>query len=161
MNDKFDTPMISAALFYPRKLDRTDLPEGARDLDVEVAPDVTIGCRFFEAAEQAPTILFFHGNGEIVADYDEIGPGYTQCGVNFLVADYRGYGWSDGSPSPKTMMADARVVFIGEAPGRDEKIKEVGNGQNLNTELILSLQPEAIIAFCGPANMSSIQVQLA
>ena len=47
----------------------------------------------------APSILFFHGNGEIVADYDDLGPLYNRMGINFLAADYRGYGRSTGRPT--------------------------------------------------------------
>ena len=49
--------------------------------------------------EERPTILFFYGNGETAADYDNIAPIYNQVGLNFFVADYRGYGQSGGSPS--------------------------------------------------------------
>ena len=39
-----------------------------------MADDVVLGARFHPAAATAATILFFHGNGEIVADYDELAP---------------------------------------------------------------------------------------
>jgi len=103
-------PEVQRVLFRPRTAARTPLPPGATDIDVAVAPDVLIGCRLFTADKTAPTILFFHGNGEIVADYDDIGPLYMQVGLNFLVADYRGYGWSGGSPSFANLLADSHVL---------------------------------------------------
>ena len=59
----------------------------------------------------APTILFFHGNGEIAADYADVGPLLNDRGISLLVAEYRGYGRSGGSPTVAAMMADARAVF--------------------------------------------------
>ncbi len=106
-----DRPEILRFLFHPRTTARTTPPERTMDFDVPVAPDATIGCRLFTAEKDAPIILFFHGNGEIVADYDDIGPYYQQQGLNFLVTDYRGYGWSTGSPTSSTMLTDARTLY--------------------------------------------------
>jgi fermentation-respiration switch protein FrsA (DUF1100 family) len=59
----------------------------------------------------APNLLFFHGNGEIVADYDEMGPLYNRMGINFLAVDYRGYGRSTGEPTITAMMRDCHLIF--------------------------------------------------
>ncbi|MCK7515883.1 MAG: lysophospholipase [Desulfobacterales bacterium] len=56
-------------------------------------------------------ILFFHGNGEIVDDYDDLGPFYNRLGINFLAVDYRGYGNSTGKPTTSAMLADCHVIF--------------------------------------------------
>ena len=61
--------------------------------------------------ESSPNILFFHGNGEIVADYDEMGPMYNGMGINFLPVDYRGYGRSTGKPTVTAMMRDCHTIF--------------------------------------------------
>jgi len=106
-----DRPDILQVLFHPRNAARTPLPAGALDIDVAITPEVTIGCRLFAADKAAPVILFFHGNGEIVADYDAIGPAYQQLNLNFLVTDFRGYGWSTGSPTASTLLADARILY--------------------------------------------------
>jgi pimeloyl-ACP methyl ester carboxylesterase len=106
-----DRPEVQRVLFHPRTAERTSLPAGAEDIDIEVEPGVVIGCRFFSAGKDKPTILFFHGNGEIVADYDEIGPEYVRYGLNVLVTDYRGYGWSDGVPSFSTLLADSHILY--------------------------------------------------
>jgi pimeloyl-ACP methyl ester carboxylesterase len=70
-----------------------------------------VHARFHLAGKEHPNILFFHGNGEIVSDYDAIGPFYTKFGMNFLVADYRGYGRSTGTPTVSTMLHDSHRVF--------------------------------------------------
>lgn len=106
-----DAPEIRQHLFYPRTSTKTDPPAGAVNIDVEVEPGITIGCRLFTADKQAPTILYFHGNGEIVPDYDDIGPLYAQHNINLLVTDFRGYGWSNGTPSATSLLADSRVLY--------------------------------------------------
>ena len=104
-----DRPEISMNSFYPRR-NRTPLPEGAADYAVPVAEGITLSCRFFPVGAAQPTILFFYGNGETAADYDNIAPIYNQVGVNFFVADYRGYGQSGGLPTFSAMLADAHRV---------------------------------------------------
>jgi len=106
-----DRPEILQAIFYPRQTGRNTAPAGAQDLDLIMADGVTIGCRLFTADSKAPLILFFHGNGETVPDYDDIGPLYADRQINFLVADYRGYGWSGGSPSVGDMLRDGRTIY--------------------------------------------------
>lgn len=108
-----DRPEVLQVLFHPRSTARTQPPAGATDIDITVAPEVTIGNRLYGDVKDAPVLLYFHGNGEVVADYDEIGPMYTQVGLNVLVTDYRGYGWSDGSPTSSNMLADARTLYTG------------------------------------------------
>ena len=76
-----------------------------------MADNVVVGARFHPAAATAPTILFFHGNGEIVADYDELAPFYQRQGVNFFPVDYRGYGRSTGDPTVSAMMRDCHEIF--------------------------------------------------
>ena len=109
----FDKPEILSLLFYPRREGVPFRSEKARlqDLEIPVDDNVTIGARFYSAEKAAPTILFFHGNGEIVSDYDEIGPLYVKRRMNFLPVDYRGYGSSTGEPTVTFMMRDCHVLF--------------------------------------------------
>ncbi len=104
-----DRPEISRNAFYPRR-NWTATPSGAQDFAIPVADDISLSCRFFPVAQGQPTILFFYGNGETAADYDNIAPIYNQVGVNFFVADYRGYGNSGGLPTFSAMVADAHLV---------------------------------------------------
>ena len=107
-----DRPEILMFLFHPRpEPPQAAGSEAARDVLIPVAEKIHIGARFHMAATEASNILFFHGNGEIVADYDDLGPLYKQAGINFLAVDYRGYGRSTGQPSVSAMMQDCHVVF--------------------------------------------------
>ena len=105
-----DRSDISQNSFYPqRKWSPT--PSGAQDHTVEVAAGISLSCRFFPYSPDRPTVLFFYGNGETVADYDHIAPIYNQVHLNFFVADYRGYGQSGGTPSFCAMQSDAHLVL--------------------------------------------------
>lgn len=109
---KFDRPEILRMLFHPRP----DWPisEGGRegkDFLIPVETDVVVGGRLHVSGKSKPNILFFHGNGEIVADYDDIGRLYVRKGLNFLPVDYRGYGHSTGTPTITNMMRDAHVIY--------------------------------------------------
>ena len=107
-----DVPEVLLRLFHPRpELSFSGAQPEARDLLIPVADNVAVGARFHPAAATAPTILFFHGNGEIVADYDELAPFYPRQGVNFFPVDYRGYGRSTGAPTVSAMMRDCHTVL--------------------------------------------------
>ncbi len=99
-------------IFYPRKYSTTP-PPNTTDHFVPVEKGVSISCRFYVHRRDSPSILFFHGNGEVVSDYDDIAPFYTQLGINLFVADYRGYGASSGVPTFSSMIADAHTIFNG------------------------------------------------
>ena len=105
-----DRPEISGMMFYPR-WDWYPPPPGATDHSVPVDVGVQVVCRFYPHDKGSPSILFFHGNGEVVCDYDDSGPIYNRFGLNLFVADYRDYGSSTGQPSFSTMIADSRLVF--------------------------------------------------
>ncbi len=115
-----DRPEVLRFLFHPRPevegalrrpLDEAMEVPGVGDALVPVEGDIVVGARFHLTDRQAATILFFHGNGEIAADYDDLGPITNRAGLNFIVADYRGYGRSNGRPTVAAMMRDSRTVF--------------------------------------------------
>ena len=109
---ELDRPEILMFLFHPR-------PEGGsagsdasfHEVLIPVDKDVMVGGRFYLMDKEAVNILFFHGNGEIVADYEDMAPLYTRMGINFLPMDYRGYGRSTGNPTVTFMMRDCHVIF--------------------------------------------------
>ncbi|MCG9969634.1 lysophospholipase [Pelotomaculum terephthalicicum JT] len=105
-----DLPPILNLIFYPRK-DFSPCPENAFDLDVPVDKDISVSIRFYTGGVNQPWILYFHGNGEVVSDYDEIAPAYNDLGLNIVVADYRGYGASGGTPSFTNACNDAKSIF--------------------------------------------------
>jgi alpha-beta hydrolase superfamily lysophospholipase len=105
-----DRPELLVYVFYPRE-DKSPCPRYAFDIPVPVDENVAVVCRFFQGNEQWPWILYFHGNGEIVSDYDELAPFFFKRNLNLAVADYRGYGTSGGEPTFAHIVSDARDIF--------------------------------------------------
>lgn len=109
---KLDRPEILAAIFHPIKENSPCSVPDSQDLDIEAgAPGVVLGCRFYGSDPDGANILYFHGNGETVGDYDQVAPLYLAAGLNLMVASYRGYGWSSGKPTVSALLDDCGVVF--------------------------------------------------
>jgi len=109
---RLDRPEILMLLFHPRPEWATPEPvPGCHDVMIPVEKGVTLGAKFHLSKAGHPAILFFHGNGEIAADYNDLGQLYRRMGMHFLAVDYRGYGRSQGSPTITSMMRDCHVVF--------------------------------------------------
>jgi pimeloyl-ACP methyl ester carboxylesterase len=110
--NKLDQPEVLKTIFHPRKDPQTGpLPPNAVDHGIAIDEGIRLHSRIHLAGKDDPNILFFHGNGEIVSDYDMIGPLYTKYAMNFMVVDYRGYGISSGDPSVTSMIRDSHAVF--------------------------------------------------
>jgi len=105
-----DRPDIISAVFYPRPDLALAPSEGSQDLHIPVEEGVSLMARVHQGPAQGANIIFFHGNGEIVSDYDQLGPMYTQMGLTFIPVDYRGYGQSSGSPGISSMIRDSHTV---------------------------------------------------
>ena len=107
-----DRPEIRMLLFHPRpEWASPESVPGCHDVAVPLEEGLTLGAKFHLTEAGAPAILFFHGNGEIAADYNDLGQLYRRMGMHFLVFDYRGYGRSGGSPTITNMMRDCHGVF--------------------------------------------------
>lgn len=99
---------VSAQIFFPRP-DRSPTPRGATDHLVEVGGGVSIAARRYEVDPHGPTIVYFHGNGEVIGDHDGIAPLYHSIGMNLFVFEFRGYGRSTGSPTIEHLVTDGAV----------------------------------------------------
>ncbi|MGC4122179.1 MAG: alpha/beta fold hydrolase [Myxococcales bacterium] len=69
--------------------------------------------RWHHGADTRATLLLFHGNGEVVADYDPLAESFRKAGVDLAVVDYRGYGESRGRPTLRLAIEDAQTVLAG------------------------------------------------
>lgn len=109
---RLDQPAVLGRLFCPRREEPGITPDGSVDLELEVEGEVCVGARLHLAEElTGANILLFHGNGETVRDYDEAGSLFRGLGISFLVVDYRGYGWSGGTPTATNLVRDCYPVF--------------------------------------------------
>lgn len=72
------------------------------------APDGTeITGVYLPAKNGRPTLLFFHGRGGNVSHFEKFALAYAPLGYGIFMFDYRGFGFSKGSPSQKTVFEDA------------------------------------------------------
>jgi len=105
MTRYLDHPLVTERYFFPRP-DR--LPQ---TFWIE-SPGGRLACYYRAPHRGARTIVHFHGNGEVVADYvPELAQEFAAMGVNVLFVEYRGYGESTGKPQLVAMLDDVDAVF--------------------------------------------------
>lgn len=107
-----DDNRISNTIFYPRKTSiPKDLPNYIKVLNFQISDEILIGGYYFLKDKNIPSILLFHGNGEVALEYRYFIDLFFQCGVNLAVVDFRGYGHSSGSPKYSSLIIDALPIF--------------------------------------------------
>lgn len=118
-----DHPHVIQVMFHPRREGDLAFSPHSRELRFPLDHSLYLGARLFVADPEGPVILYWHGNGEIAADYEDISQLYTAMGINLLVVDFRGYGISTGTPTGSNLLADAVVVL--------KQVREVMRGHGL------------------------------
>ena len=58
------------SIFFPRN---SNIEKDSNDVLIKVDKNVEVGVRLFLKDVKFPTIIFFHGNGEVAQEYEEIG----------------------------------------------------------------------------------------
>ncbi|OLS19336.1 MAG: hypothetical protein HeimC2_41720 [Candidatus Heimdallarchaeota archaeon LC_2] len=107
-----DDPFITNILFFPRKSPKPmNLPPHIQTLEFKIHDSISIGGIIYVKEKSLPTILMFHGNGEIAEDYRNFYNLFHDCNLNLAVVDYRGYGFSSGKPNFSSLIADAIPIF--------------------------------------------------
>jgi pimeloyl-ACP methyl ester carboxylesterase len=104
-----DDKSVTQAVFHPRPEDYGYSPKGIPTLTPSAG--IQIAGYLHESKSSDTLLIFFHGNGEIAADYDSLISIYTDMGVSCWVIDYRGYGRSTGTPTFSAMLTDADAIF--------------------------------------------------
>lgn len=113
MSDLLDHPLISQRYFFPRRGSFND-PQW---IDCGTA---RLACSYHELSPKARTLVHFHGNGEIVDDWQgDFVHLIQQLGCNCFLAEFRGYGQSSGEPQLGQMLED--VVATIKALDRGEE----------------------------------------
>ena len=121
-----DLPIIRQYMFYPRP-DSSPPLNGAFDHIYTSHDGVELCGRFYPEDKGRPTVLFFHGNGEVAAEYDGISSLYNHIGLNLFVADYRGYGKSLGEPSICALAEDSYTTLA----TLEEMLKQQGYNSSI------------------------------
>lgn len=101
-----DHPIIADRYFYPRAATL------AEPYWIDAADGSRLACAYQVVNAAAPTVVYFHGNGEVVADYVPDFPAWmARAGFNLLLAEYRGYGMSSGRPALAGMLDDVPAIL--------------------------------------------------
>src|SRR5208337_5497770 len=99
-----DHPVLTERYFYP-------WPNRFADPFYVEGKGGRLGCRYDRRFPEGLTVVHFHGNGETVGDYlGDFSGRMNSLGVNLLLAEYRGYGMSDGAPALAAMLEDIPAV---------------------------------------------------
>lgn len=104
--------VIDSMVFFPQKgADLTPADVGLRGEDVflTTADGVKIHAFWLPAEGADRAILFLHGNAGNASHRLPNAAELVALGANVLLLDYRGYGYSEGSPSEEGIYADARA----------------------------------------------------
>ena len=95
------------SIFFPR----SSSTQNDNDHTVLVEKDISVGMTFFLKDKSFNNILFFHGNAELAQEYGDIATFFHNFNMNLIVADYRGYGLSEGTPTKENLQSDSLVIF--------------------------------------------------
>jgi len=120
MDKPMDHEILTQFLFYPRPISESEIPPSEHGTvhRYESGNGEKISAYLYRSLPDAPTALFFHGNGEVLSDYaGDLTMMFSRIGVNLCVVDYRGYGLSEGAPSLSKILEDGRATwdyFTGE-----------------------------------------------
>lgn len=120
MSSALDHPLVSERYFFPR-------PDAPAELVRVPVDGATLACAAHRPhGGDAPLLLHFHGNGEVVADYvPDVAETFAAAGIDTFFAEYRGYGRSTGAPALVRMLDDVeRVIDAVGVP--DERIYVYG-----------------------------------
>ena len=123
MPNILDHPLISERYFFPR--------DGFfRDPFWVDCGDARLACSYHEIDPAAKTLVHFHGNGEIVDDWQgDFVTLIQEMGCNCFLAELRGYGQSTGQPQLGKMLEDVvptiealkrppnELIFFGRSVG--------------------------------------------
>jgi len=144
-----DINILNSFLFHPRKAAE---PIGEKDVLIPVNENSKVGVRFHLVNPKAPNILFFHGNGEIAPEYDDIASIYNQRETNFMIADFRGYGFSSGTPNAENTQSDAHHILdfvLNYLSSKSYKGPLVLMGRSLGSVSVLELSQRYPKDFAG------------
>jgi fermentation-respiration switch protein FrsA (DUF1100 family) len=101
-------------VYFPtRELVATPADYGLRYEEVALVTrdNVKLASWALLTSEDAPWLIYFHGNGENVSRYLPFTRQLVAMGLNVLMLEYRGYGASEGTPSEAGLYRDAEAAY--------------------------------------------------
>lgn len=104
---------LQERLIFPApSLDRMpQFPADFSDVAVQSSDGETLFALYKPAPAGKPTIIVFHGNGDAAVFQHAKAEALSKAGFGVLLAEYRGYPGSTGSPSENGLYLDAAAVY--------------------------------------------------
>ena len=126
---------------------RYEPPRGAQRVELRAPTGERIEALFCPAAAEfvadaarRPTVLYFYGNGQCLATALSQVEFLRGCGANVLIADYLGYGLSEGKPSESGCYAAAAALYDHAMSRRDiDHGKLIAGGWSLGAAVAIDL----------------------
>ncbi|RLD74953.1 MAG: alpha/beta hydrolase [Bacteroidetes bacterium] len=104
-NSVLNHPIISERYFFPRY-------EPFQNPYFVECNGTKLACYYQNNHPNAKTVIYFHGNGEVVADYLDFFPQlFDNEKYNLLLFEFRGYGMSSGKATLVNMLDDVECVI--------------------------------------------------
>lgn len=79
MGSVFDSPQFNDNLFFPQR-DYGEPPAGVDEMYIEVERDLRVHARRYPNQRREFSLLYFHGNGEVVSDHDRLAADFSALG---------------------------------------------------------------------------------
>jgi len=121
-----------------------EVPRGAERVELRAPGGERIEALFCPASRgnstSRPTIIYFYGNGQCLAQALSEVAFMRDCGANVLAADYLGYGLSEGKPSETGCYATALALHEHASQRRDiDPAKLIACGWSLGAAVAIDL----------------------
>ncbi len=91
-----------------------NFPDLFQEILLEPVPNIQLHALWFKSTTLPPrgVILYFHGNAGNLERWGEVGPRFTEMGIDIIIPDYRGFGKSTGKIiSEKEMVEDGQFML--------------------------------------------------
>jgi alpha-beta hydrolase superfamily lysophospholipase len=113
----FATWVRRTGMFFPERYpsgdwDTSALPVRPADETFSADDGVSLhGWHFAAPQDDAPLLVWFHGNGGNITNRGDIAAELAQRGTSVFVFDWRGYGRSAGRPTERALYRDAVAAY--------------------------------------------------
>jgi len=145
---------VTRALLYHPTVGQTATPADVglafEAVELEAADGVRTIAWWVPGADGGRTVLFLHGNAGNLSNRVPRLRALHDAGVSVLALDYRGYGLSEGRPTPAGLALDARAAWehvVGARARRPSDVVVFGSslGAAVALELAGAIEPVRVV----------------
>ena len=106
---------------------------GVREVTLATADGLSLLAWYLPPSENAPIIVYFHGNGGHIGYRSPRLEQFAAAGFGVLMLEYRGYGGNPGAPSEAGFYSDAQAALDFLAGQGIAPVRRVFYGESLGT----------------------------